>query len=222
MLEIDHCLFPDDLLYDVENNTWLKVEKDRTVTVGVTSVLSAIAGRLVRTNLKRIGDLIVKGQSLGTLESEKFVGPVPSPVSGVVVDINHNTVNLPKTINVSPYEKGWIARLKPSNLPKEIPSLARSQDSRMLLAQKIAQFRVRCFKAYPDREMFEIGTECSAVIVRLNEALATMSTGEVVHLVSDDPTAYVEMVAWTDRTGHSLVDWRREDNLYHFIVRKTR
>jgi glycine cleavage system H protein len=222
MLEIDHCIFPDDLFYDVENNTWLKVEKDGIVTVGVTSVLSAIAGRLVRSKLKQIGDSIVKGQSLGTLESEKFVGPVPSPVTGVVVDINHNTVDLPKTINVSPYEKGWIARLKPSNLPKDMPSLSGSQDSRMLLAQKIAQFHVRCFKAFPDREMYEIGTECTAVIVRLNEALATMSAGEVVHLVSDDPTAYVEMVAWTDRTGHSLVDWRREDNLYHFIVRKIR
>jgi glycine cleavage system H protein len=220
MLEVDHCLFPDDLFYDVENNTWLRVEENGTVTVGVTSVLSAIAGRLIRTNLKQIGDSIRKGQSLGTLESEKFVGPVPSPVTGVVVDINHSTVSTPKTINISPYEKGWITRLRPSNLTIEIASLARSQDSRMLLAQKIAQLRVRCFKAFPDREMYEIGTECTAVIVKLNETLATMSTGEVVHLVSDDPTAYVEMVAWADRTGHSLVDWRKESNLYHFIVRK--
>jgi len=219
-LEVDHCLFPDDLFYDVENNTWLRVEENGTVTVGVTSVLSAIAGRLIRTNLKQIGDSIRKGQSLGTLESEKFVGPVPSPVTGVVVDINHSTVSTPKTINISPYEKGWIARLRPSNLIIEIASLARSQDSRILLAQKIAQLRVRCFKAFPDREMYEIGTECTAVIVKLNETLATMSTGEVVHLVSDDPTAYVEMVAWADRTGHSLVDWRKESNLYHFVVRK--
>jgi glycine cleavage system H protein len=219
-LEIDHCIFPDDLLYDVENNTWMKVEEDGTVTVGVTSVLSAIAGRLVRTNLKQVGDSISKGHSLGTLESEKFVGPVPSPVTGVVVDVNHNTVTLPKTINVSPYEKGWIARLKPSNLSIERASLAGSQDSRMQLAQKIAQLRVRCFKAFPDREMYEIGTECSAVIVRLNDTLATMSAGDVVHLVSDDVTAYVEMVAWADRTGHGLVDWRKEGNLYHFIVRK--
>lgn len=219
-MEIDHCLFPDDLFYDIENNTWLKVEEDGTVRVGVTSLLSAIAGRLVRTNLKQIGDSIRKGQSLGTLESEKFVGPVPSPVTGAVIEINQNAIDLPGTINVSPYEKGWIARLKPSNLSNEMALLAGSQDSRILLAQKIAQLHVRCFKAFPDREMYEIGTECTAVIVRLNEVLATMSNGEVVHLVSDDATAYVEMVAWTDRTGHSLIDWRREGDLYHFIVRK--
>ena len=221
-MEIDHCLFPDDLLYDVENNTWLRLEKNGRVTVGVTSILSTIAGRLVRTNLKQIGDSIEKGQSLGTLESEKFVGPVPSPVTGVVVDINHNNANSPKTINVSPYDHGWIARLNPTSPATEIPLLTGARDSRMLLAQKIAQLHVRCFKAFPDREMYEIGTECTAVLVRLNEQITTMSVGDVVHLVSDDPTAYVEMLAWSDRTGHVLVDWRREGNLYHFIVRKMR
>jgi len=46
--------------------------------------------------------------------------------------------------------------------------------------------------------------------------------GEVVHLVSDDQTAYVEMVAWSERTGQNLLDWRQEGNLFHFIVKKVR
>jgi glycine cleavage system H protein len=221
-LEIDHCVFPDDLLYDAENNTWLRIDKTSTVTIGVTSILSAIAGRLVRAHLKPVGAHVERGQSLGTLESEKFVGPVPSPVTGVLVETNDSIVSQPKIVNVSPYEKGWIARVKPAQLVKDSVLLSAAEDSRIKLAQKIAQLHVRCFKAFPDREMYEIGTECTAVIVRLNEQLATMAVGEVVHLVSDDPTAYVEMVAWTDRSGQSLVDWRKEGNLFHFIVRKVR
>jgi len=31
----------------------------------------------------------------------------------------------------------------------------------------------------------------------------------------------VEMVAWSDRTGHKLVEWRKEGDIFHFIVRKT-
>jgi glycine cleavage system H protein len=221
-LEIDHCVFPDDLLYDTENNTWLRIDKTSTVTVGVTSILSAIAGRFVRAHLKPVGVHIERGQSLGTLESEKFVGPVPSPVTGVLLATNDNIVSQPMTVNSSPYETGWIARVKPSQLVKDSVLLSAAEDSRIKLAQKIAQLHVRCFKAFPDRELYEIGTECTAVIVRLNELLATMAVGEVVHLVSDDPTAYVEMVAWTDRSGQSLVDWRREGNLFHFIVKKVR
>jgi len=93
-------------------------------------------------------------------------------------------------------------------------------DATEAFKKKIAEFRVRCFKAFPDHEMYEIGTECSAVLVRLNELLATVSVGDIVHLVTDDPTSYVEMVRWTDQTRHELVDWRQEGNLCQFIVRK--
>ena len=68
--------------------------------------------------------------------------------------------------------------------------------------------------------MFEIGVECSAVLLKLNELVTTIPVGNVVHLISDDPTAYVEMVRWTEQTDNSLVEWRTEGNLFHFIVRK--
>jgi glycine cleavage system H protein len=220
LLEIDHCVFPDELLYDVENNTWLRVREGNTATIGVTSLLSTIAGKLIMAKIKPIDSVIEKGQSLGTLESEKFVGPIPSPISGTVVASNQNILVRPKTINDSPYDKGWIVELSPTRLSQEKKSLASANDSRMLLAQRIAQLHARCFKAFPDYEMYEIGTECSAVLVRLGDQMKSMSTGEVVHVVSDDPTAYIEMVAWTDRTGQSLVDWRKEGKLFHFIVRK--
>jgi len=221
-LEIDHCVFPDDLLYDLENNTWLRIEENGDVTVGVTSVLPAIAGKLTLARLKSAEVAIQRGQSLGTLESLKFVGPVPSPVSGILLKSNGLAVDRPRLINDSPYQEGWIASLKPSHLALERILLSKSTESKTLLVKKIAEFHVRCFKAFPDHEMSEIGTECSAVLIRLNELLATIPMGEVVHLVSDDQTAYVEMVAWSERTGQNLLDWRQEGNLFHFIVKKVR
>ena len=221
-MEVDHCIFPDELLYDLENNTWLRIDGEKKVSVGVTSLLYAIAGKLIQAKLKTDGVEIEKGQSLGTLESERFVGPIPSPVSGILVETNPLVQARPRTINDSPYEDGWVAKLNPSRLPVEKILLSKPGDSRELLARRIAEHHVRCFKAFPDHEMYEIGTECSAVLIRLNDELASMPIGEVVHLVSDDPTAYVEMSAWADRTRQSLVDWRKEGNLFHFIVRKVR
>jgi glycine cleavage system H protein len=221
-LEIENCVFPDDLLYDLENNTWLRVEDGGQVTVGVTSVLPAIAGKFTLARLKPAETAIQRGQSLGTLESQKFVGPVPSPVSGLLLRTNGLVVDRPRIISDSPYGEGWIARLKPSQLTLERILLSKTAESKTLLAQKIAEFHVRCFKAFPDHEMSEIGTECSAVLIRLNDLLATIPLGEVVHLISDDPTAYVEMVVWSERTGQSLMDWRKEGNLFHFIVKKMR
>lgn len=220
-MEIDHCYFPEDLLYDTENNTWLRIVDETSMVVGVNSLLSAIAGKLTSARLKGTGTTVQKGRSLGTLESLKFVGPVPSPVSGRVASVNDEVIRRPKIVNDSPYDTGWLARLRPFDFKTERVSLLDIRGAEKALREKVAQFRAKCFKAYPDQEMVEIGVECAAVLVRLNELIASLSIGEVVHIVSDDPTAYVEMVRWADQTGNSLVDWRTEGALFHFIVRKT-
>ena len=219
-MELNHCSFPDDLLYDLENNTWVKTRQGGEATVGVNTLLSAIAGKLTHASLRSVGTIVEKGRSLGTLESMKFVGPVPSPISGVITRTNDAVVKKPKLVNDSPYQEGWLVTLKPSHLDCEILLLSKAQDSRLALELRVGELRARCFKAYPDHEMFEIGNECSAVLVRLNELIAAIPVGDVIHIVSDDPTAYVEMVRWQDQTGHVLVDWRAEGNLFHFIVRK--
>ena len=190
------------------------------MTIGVTSLLSAIAGKLTSAHLRPAGSRIERGRSLGTLESLKFVGPIPSPLSGIVATVNGDVVKRPKLLNDAPYSEGWIVKLKPLDLQTESALLSRAMDATETLKNKIAEFHVRCFKAFPDNEMYEIGTECSAVLVHLNELLAMASIGDVVHLVTDDPTSYVEMVRWADQTGHELVDWRQEAKLFHFIVRK--
>src|SRR5260370_12915170 len=190
-MEIDHCIFPDDLLYDLENNTWLRVEEDGEVTIGVTSVLPAIAGKLTLARLKAVGIDIQRGQSLGTLESQKFVGPIPSPVSGTLVKANGLVVDKPWIINDAPYEDGWIARIRPSQLALERILLSKSSESKIPLREKIAEFHVRCFKAFPDHEVSEIGTECSAFLVRLNDLLSPLPTAKLVHLISNDPTTYI-------------------------------
>jgi glycine cleavage system H lipoate-binding protein/TusA-related sulfurtransferase len=190
------------------------------VTIGVSSLLSAIAGKFTSARIRPPGTRIERGRSLGTLESLKFVGPIPSPISGILSTVNGDVVKRPKLLNDAPYDEGWIVKLKPVSLQAERVFLSQAVDSTEVFKKKIAEFHARCFKAFPDHEMYEIGTECSAVLVRLNELLATVSVGDIVHLVTDDPTSYVEMVRWTDQTRHELVDWRQEGNLFHFIVRK--
>lgn len=207
-------------MYDLESNTWITSEDVGEVAVGVTSLLSAIAGKFTLARIRPVGTRIERGNSLGTLESLKFVGPVPSPISGVITVANSDVVKRPKLLNDAPYTDGWIVKLKPRSFKEERVLLSRGMDATRAFEKKIAEFHARCFKAYPDHEMCEIGTECSAVLARLNELLATVSVGDVVHLVTDDLTSYVEMVRWTDQTGHELVDWRQEGNLFHFIVRK--
>jgi len=195
-------------------------EESGEVTVGVTTLLSAIAGKFTSIRIRPTGMRVERGSSLGTLESLKFVGPIPSPLSGIISSVNSGVVKRPKLMNDASYTDGWILKLKPVSFQKERGLLSGPKDAMEVFKKKIAEFHARCFKAFPDHEMYQIGTECSTVLVHLNELLATVPVGDIVHLVTDDPTSYVEMVRWTDQTGHELVEWREEGNLFHFIVRK--
>ncbi|HZY47724.1 MAG TPA: hypothetical protein VFE96_08020, partial [Candidatus Bathyarchaeia archaeon] len=186
-MEIEHCQFPDHLRYDPENNTWLATQGDGIVTVGITSLLSAIAGKLTSARIKSVGTGVERGNSLGTLEGVKFVGPVPSPVSGTIIAMNKDIVARPKLLNDAPYDGGWIVKLKPTSFLVEKILLSNAFEVAESFKRKIVETHARCFKVFPDHEMFEIGIECSAVLVHLNELLATVPIGETVHLVTDDP-----------------------------------
>jgi len=190
------------------------------VTVGMTSLLSAIAGKFTSVSVRPTGTRVERGRSLGTLESLRFVGPLPSPLSGIISLVNGDVLKRPKLMNDASYTEGWIVKLRPLSFQEERGFLSRPSEAKEGFKKKITEFHARCFKAFPDHEMYEIGTECSAVLVHLNELLATTSVGDIVHLVTDDTTSYVEMVRWTDQTSQELVDWRQEGNLFHFIVRK--
>src|SRR5207245_11788418 len=158
------------------------------MTVGVTSLLSVIAGKFASARIRPVGTRVKRVSSLGTLESLKFVGPVPLPISGIVSAVNGDVIKRPKLLNDAPYTEGWIVRLKPLKLQTERGFLSRATDATDTLKKKIAEFHARCFKAFPDHEMYEIGTECSAVLVHINELLATVPVGDIVPLVTAGPS----------------------------------
>jgi glycine cleavage system H protein len=160
-----------------------------------------------------------RAAAIGLLESPRYFGPIRAPVAGTLREINETAVATPRTMTDARYTDGWFARLHPTN-PGDRHTLKTLPDARDLLADQIRALRIRCFAAFPDREMFEIGLECSAVLAKLNELLLQIPVGEVVHLVTDDPTAPIEMVRWSDQTGQPVIDERKEGNLFHFLVRK--
>jgi glycine cleavage system H protein len=219
-LQIDHCEFPDDLLYDLENNVWVKMDATNRATVGITSVHAALAGRLNQVRLKPVGASVLSGKNVGTIESVKYFGAVRTPLTGRIAETNVALETCPKLANDAPYTDGWFVRIETSKLSEELESLSRATDVKERLQRIIRELRVRCFKAYPDHEMWEIGVECAAVLVRLNELISRSALGDVIHVVSDDVTADIEMERWAIDTGQSVLESRKEDGLTHFIVQR--
>jgi TusA-related sulfurtransferase len=84
----------------------------------------------------------------------------------------------------------------------------------------IRALRVKCYKALPDFEMFEIGIECAATLSKLDDLISEIESGQIVHLVSDDPMADIEMTRWAEQNRQKLIETRKEENLLHFLVQK--
>jgi TusA-related sulfurtransferase len=70
--------------------------------------------------------------------------------------------------------------------------------------------------------MYEIGVECAATLTKLDELVSSIEIGGIVHLVSDDNSADLEMIRWSEERGQSILETRPEGNLLHFIIKKTK
>lgn len=105
--------FPDDLKY-TEDHEWVLVE-DELVTVGITDFAQDSLGDIVFVELPEVGTMLVAGKPFGVVESVKAVSDVYAPISGEVVEVNEELPDSPETLNTSPYEDGWMIKVKPSD-----------------------------------------------------------------------------------------------------------
>jgi glycine cleavage system H lipoate-binding protein/TusA-related sulfurtransferase len=220
-VKIDQCVFPEDIFYDTENFVWAKLNHDETVTIGITAILASIAGRLSTIKLKQIGTDLEKGKIVGTIEGIKYFGVIRTPIKGRIAEINKAIISRPKLVNDFPYTEGWIMKIIPSDI-NDLTALDVIENCHSRISSTIKELHVRCFAEFPDHEMFEIGVECAATLTKLDELMTKISNGEVVHLVSDDSTADFEIYRWANENKQSLLETRREGNLFHFIIKKTK
>jgi glycine cleavage system H protein len=108
---------PQDLLYTKEHE-WIRITGD-TGTIGITDHAQSELGDVVFVELPKVGDRLVAGKPLGTIESVKAVSEIFCPVSGEITEVNASLVDAPETINADPYGKGWLVRLKVDSKPSQ-------------------------------------------------------------------------------------------------------
>ncbi len=114
MTLVRNCNIPDDCYYLVEKHVWLTYDGE-LVTVGMTDVAQHLAKTFLSVSAKAPGKTVKKGRSVATVESSKWVGPIPSPVLGEVVEVNDAVLADPTLMNSDPYGAGWVARLRPED-----------------------------------------------------------------------------------------------------------
>ncbi len=218
---IENCIFPTNYFYDLDNFTWIKsidMPDDKRndvklVLLGITPVYSYITGRILKFKTKPVGTDIIRNRSLSTVESLNHFGIIRASVSGNIVEINQEIIHNPKVVNDSPFERGWIAKIKTKDNLESLDSIKTIDECKDEMESQIKKFNVKCFKSFPDFHMFELGTECSATLAKLDEFMVkNMRIGHVIRLVSDDPTADLELSRWADQNKQEIIEIVQEKN----------
>jgi glycine cleavage system H protein len=97
------------------SHEWARAEGD-LVVVGVSDYAQHLLSDVVYVELPEVGDMLTKGESLGTVESVKAAEDAYAPLSGEVIEVNAALEASPEWINEDPYGKAWLVKIIPSDL----------------------------------------------------------------------------------------------------------
>lgn len=147
MSTIRGCNLPEDLFYLIDKHVWAKPMDGGVVRVGITTVAAKLSGgklAAVTVKAKNIGQEIKQGKSVATVESSKFVGPVPAPVTGVLLRANDKLASDPNIAVSDPYGEGWIAEIQPSAWDTEKSALATGADGIQKYQARLEAENISC------------------------------------------------------------------------------
>ncbi len=108
---------PEDLKYS-KDHEWVKVDGD-LVVVGITDYAQHSLHEITFVELPEVGSSVEADSECGLVESMKASSDLFSPLSGEIVEVNSNLEDAPELVNEEPYGKGWMFKIKPSNLDGE-------------------------------------------------------------------------------------------------------
>lgn len=105
---------PDHYLY-TEAHTWVHVDDNDIATVGITDFAQSELGDIVFVELPEVEGEVTAGDEVSVVESVKTASDIPAPLSGDIVAVNEQLAQTPELINTSPYDKGWIFKVRITN-----------------------------------------------------------------------------------------------------------
>jgi glycine cleavage system H protein len=140
------CDIPEDLYYDVERDVWIRFEGDIAV-LGMTDVAQTRCGKIAAISFRGVGKNVARGKTLATIESAKWVGPFPAPLSCEIVATNED--GFARNIllaNKEPYTTGWLVEVRPTDLANERGHLVTGSEAAERYKARIQELKINCLR----------------------------------------------------------------------------
>ncbi|WP_034344489.1 glycine cleavage system protein GcvH [Deinococcus misasensis] len=109
---------PVELKY-AKTHEWVNTEGD-VITVGISDYAQDQLGDVVYVELPELGREVSIGEAVAVVESVKTASDIYSPASGVIVEVNEALGDSPEQVNESPYEGGWLFKVRFTDLSDDL------------------------------------------------------------------------------------------------------
>jgi glycine cleavage system H protein len=109
-----------------KTHEWIRAGEE-VAAVGISDHAQESLGDITFVELPQVGTVLQKGDTFGVVESVKAASDLYAPVSGEVVEVNHELDSAPEKVNQSPYGDGWIIKIRVGNTA-DLESLLSPED----------------------------------------------------------------------------------------------
>ena len=99
-----------------KEHEWVKMTNEGYAAIGISDFAQQQLGDIVSVELPKVGSNFRRMQTMAIVDSVKASSDIYSPLSGEVIQVNVELTEHPEWINQSPYELGWMVKLKPSDI----------------------------------------------------------------------------------------------------------
>jgi len=104
-------------------HAWVRIEPEGQVRVGIDDFMRKALGTVKEIVLPERGKTVKRGEILFTLQGATGTVQVLAPVSGRIEHDNAGLKHDPSELMHSPYDRGWVCLMTPSDLASELSSL---------------------------------------------------------------------------------------------------
>ena len=98
-----------------KEHEWVEV-RDELAIIGISDFAQEQLDDVVSIELPKVGTVFKQKQAMAIVDSVKASSDIYAPISGEIKEVNEGLIEKPEMINQSPYDLGWMVKMKPSNI----------------------------------------------------------------------------------------------------------
>ena len=114
-----------------KDHEWVKIEGNEAY-IGISDFAQHELGDIVFVDVATEGETLEQGEVFGSIEAVKTVSDMLMPIGGEVLEFNPEIEAEPSLINTDPYGKGWIIKVKMTDI-SEIDGLLTAEQYKELI-----------------------------------------------------------------------------------------